>query len=246
MSALQLQRMAVPRVLLVALGGATYEVLAPLAESGTMPNLARLLQSAALARLRFRAPWCESVAWATMESGGGPGVHGMLDDCYLDHRQRRLLPGHVRPLPCRTLGDLVAAADPEAAAAELCDLPSSARIWNQRPSSYTELSRGIARTEAAIRGAAAEAERIDQSSQWRLLQIRFTAIDSLLHRLWHVLGIGDGPGGSRQWVAKTREAFRALDDCLGELIDLAERRRAAMVLVSPYGFCPFREKITLS
>jgi predicted AlkP superfamily phosphohydrolase/phosphomutase len=252
------ERMPVSRVLLIALGGATYDVLVPLATSGTMPNLARLLRSTALARLRFRGPCSESVVWATMLSGGGPDVHGLLDDCYLDHRQRQLLPGHGRTLSCRTLADLVTKAFPsagqrdallkgrEAAAVELSDASGSASIWQQRPSNFAELSRGIARTEAAMRSATAQAQRIDHSGQWRLLQIRFAALDSLLHRLWHMLGIGDEPGGSRQWVAKTREAFRTLDDCLGTLMELAERRQAATVVVSPYGFCPFREKITLS
>ncbi len=236
----------VSRVLLVALGGATYEVLVPLAESGTMPNFSRMLRSAALARLGFGGPCNESVAWGTLESGGGPGVHGKLDDCYLDHHRRRLLPDHSRPFPCRTLADLVTSADPEAGTVRLADLPRRTRIWSRRPSTFAELSRGIARTEAAVRAAAAAAVRIDQSSQWRLMDVRFTAVDSLLHRLWHMLGIGDGPGGNRQWVAKVREAFRALDDCLGELMELAARRGAAVVLVSPYGFRPFREKITLS
>ena len=250
--------MPVSRVLLVALGGATYDVLVPLATSGTMPNLARLLRSTALARLRSPGPCSESVVWATMLSGGGPRVHGLLDDCYLDHRQRQLLPGHGRTLSCRTLADAVTEAFPtarqgdalpgerEAAAVELSDVSAGAPIWQQRPSSLAELSRGIAQTEAAIRSATAEAQKIDQAGRWRLLQIRFASLDPLLHRLWHMLGIGDGPGGSRQWVAKTREAFRTLDDCLGTLMELAERRQAATVVVSPYGFCPFREKITLS
>jgi predicted AlkP superfamily phosphohydrolase/phosphomutase len=241
-----IQRPTVSRVLMVALGGATYEVLVPLADSGTMPNLAGLLRSAALARLQLRAPCNEAVAWATLESGGGPAVHGLLDDCYLDHRRRGLRPGHVRPLPCRTLREAVCGVEGEAAAVQVTDLPRSVRIWQARPATFAELCRGIARTETAIRGATAAAAQIDRSRQWRLLEVRLTALDSLLHRLWHMLGIGDGPGGNRQWVAKTREAFRTLDACLGELAELAERRGAAVVLVSPYGFAPFREKITLS
>lgn len=236
----------VSRVVLVALGGATYDVLVPLAEGGTMPNLARLLGSAALARLRFQGPCSRSAAWGTLEAGSGPGVHGVFDDCYLDHRRRRLRPGHTRLLPCPTLAELVTAADRQSPAVQLADEPQTRRIWQHKPSTFAELSRGIAQTEAATRRAVAAAGRIDRSAPWRLLQIRFNVLDSLLHRLWHMLGIGDGPGGSRRWVAKTREAFRTLDDCLGELVELAEKRNAAVVLLSPYGFGPFREKITLS
>lgn len=236
----------VARVVLIELGGATYDVLVPLSESGTMPNLAGLFQSAALARLRVGHPCSQSVAWATLESGGGPEVHGVLDDCYLDHRRRRLLPARTRPPACPTLGQWVTAGDRQPPAVQLADQPGGARIWQRKPSTFAELSSGIARTEAAIRGAAAAAGRIDRSTSWRLLRVRFALFDSLLHRLRHMLGIGGLPGGNRHWVAKTREAFRILDDCLGGLVELADQRGAAVVLVSPYGFGPFREKITLS
>ena len=240
----------VPCVLLVELGGAAANVLVPLAESSVMPNLAGLLQTSALAQLRLDGPCSAPVAWTTLAAGAGPGVHGMLDDLYLDHRTGRILPGRPQATRCDTLAALVAAPDGEPTAVQLADVPCSdgiARpIWRNKPADFERLSQGIARTKAAMRGTVAAARRIDRSTLWRLLEVRFTALDSLLHRLWNLLGIGAGPGGNRQWVAKTQEAFRTLDDCLGELLEMAGRRGAAVVMVSPYGFGPSREKITLA
>lgn len=234
------------RVMLVELGGAGCDVLVPLAESGVMPNVARLMRSAATARLHSDGPYSPWVTWATLQAGGGLDVHGMLDDRYLDHRRGRILSHHGRTLPCPTLGRLVTLADPQAPAVQLADVSSSAAIGQRKPSDFQQLSHGITRAEVALRGVVAAAEKVDRSIPWRLLQVRFAAPDWLLHHLWHLLGIGDSPGGKRKWVAKTRQAFRTWDDCLGELLALAGRRGAAVVLVSAYGFGPFREKITLS
>ncbi len=171
------------RVLLIELGGAAYDVLLPLAGLDIMPNVGRLIESAALVRLRCAGPLSASAVWATLQSGGGPDVHGLLDDHYLDHHRQRIVPAHTDPLRCPTLAEVVTAADREAPAVRLADVPSAAAIWKHKPSDFAELSRGIARTETALRGAVADARRVDRSTDWRLLQVRFAVLDPLLHRL---------------------------------------------------------------
>lgn len=233
----------VSRVLLVALEGGSYDVLVPLAEAGTMPNFARLLQSSALARLRSPGPQAASAAWATLETGSIPPVHGRLDDCYLDHRRRRILPARCRPVGRPTLVEQVNGADRHAPAIELT-ASVAASVFRDRPSDFAELARGIAQTQCMLRGATAAAARLDRSREWRLLQVRFTPLARLLCRLWNLLGIGPA-GGNPRWIAKTRETLRTLDDCLGQLLEIALRRDAAVIVVSPQGYRPFRERITL-
>jgi predicted AlkP superfamily phosphohydrolase/phosphomutase len=46
-------------------------------------------------------------------------------------------------------------------------------------------------------------------------------------------------------VAKLHEALHALDQSIGELAELAERRCAGLVVVSDHGFGPFRGKISI-
>ncbi len=213
-------RSSVASVLLIELGGVSWNVLGPLAEAGVMPHVARLMRTAALARFSNAAPLSRASVWATLGEGVGPAGHGILDDDYLDHRRGRIVPNRQ-------------------------PWPQDDAIWSRRPADFTELSQGIALTEQAFRQVVQKAQETDRSGDWRVLRVRFSAVDGLLHRLWHLLELDNRPGGNRRWVAKAREAFRTLDQCLGELIELGQSREAALVVVSPYGFVPFREKITL-
>jgi len=186
------------RLLLIELSGASYDVLVPLADSGAMPNLARLIHSAALARLHCPGPCNASVARATVATGGGPGVHGLLDDRYVDHQQGRIVPSANRPLDCLSLGDLVAAQSGRSAVLKVADLPAGEVLWKRRPAGFDELGRGIARTETVVRRAVEHALELGRNGNWRLLQLRLDAFDSMLHRLWHLLGVGGRPGGNRR------------------------------------------------
>jgi len=235
-----------PRVLMIELGNAAYDVLVPMAAALPMRNLTRLIDSSALAQLRFAGPHSNSAAEATLQTAAGPGVHGILDDQYLDHRRRRIVSCRNRPLPVPTIAELVTAADGPASARQVTDAARAARIWRRKPATFEQLCQGIERTKLAVRQVVAAAGQIDRTDQWRLFQVRLTVFDPLLHRLWNMLGIPGRPGGNRRWVAKTREAFQSLDDSLGELLEMALRREAAVVLLSPLGFVPFREKIAVS
>jgi len=234
------------RVLLIELAGASSDVLVPMADSAPMPNLARLLESSALVRLENDGPLASATAWATLATGAAATRHGRFDEQFLDHRRGRIVPWGDHPLLLPTPADRIAAADPDAVVAPVDDSAAGPSIWRRRPTGLDELAAGIARTSAAMRGAVARALAVDRAGAWRLLRVRFTVLDGLLQCLWHLLGIGGGPGGNARFVAKTREAFYALDACLGQLLELAESRRAATIAVSPFGFEPFREKINVS
>jgi predicted AlkP superfamily phosphohydrolase/phosphomutase len=119
-------------------------------------------------------------------------------------------------------------------------------IWKQKPESFEELSRGVALTQADFRGRLTAAQIADTMHDWRLLVVQFQTLDSLQHRCWNLLGLEGASGGSPRWTARLREALTTLDECVGELCDLAARRRAAVVVVSDHGFGPFREKISLA
>lgn len=235
----------VPRVVLLELDGASYELLVPLAEAGVMPHLAEWMQSAALVRLAPTTPCAEAVLWTTLETGAGPEVHGVLDNCFLDHRRRRVVSSTLREPCSATLADVVTAADPGAGAIRLVDAQPAGAVWRRRPWSLDELSQGIAWIEGHLRRMVEQATRVDALRDWRLLAMRIDLLDPLQHRLWNLLGIDSSPGGQRPWIAKTREAFAALDRALAELFWLAQRRQAAVMIVSPYRLGPLEERISL-
>jgi len=235
-----------PRVLLIELAGGTVDALGPLCDAGVMPNLAALLRSSAAGRLRHDAPPGAAAAWATLRCGAGPATHGVLDEACLDQRRAAIRPIEARPLGCDMLDDRVDGAASGPAALRITDAPAGSRLWQTRPESFDQLAAGIDRTAEAIDRAVAAAKQADGTRPWRLLAVRIGVLDPLLHRLWSTLGLNESPGANRQWVAKAREALTALDLGLGRLADLAARRHAALVLVSPFGFVPFREKITVN
>ncbi|MBL9123056.1 MAG: alkaline phosphatase family protein [Planctomycetaceae bacterium] len=274
-----------PRVLVIGLDGATYDVLMPLAAAGVMPNLATLLTRAALVDCQSTQPAITPVAWTTVLTGAQPEEHGILDYRYLDAESGALRLNQARrvrvpnlfdavgrsgdvvsinvpmtyPAPSNLGGLIVGGLDSPSTAAVLEPYPEFARrlrasgawygletIWKRKPESFAELSQNVTATQADFRGRVAAAKIADKLHDWRLMLVQFQTLDSLQHRCWHLLGLESAPGGHPEWIARLREALRTLDDCLGELIELAARRRAALVIASDHGFGPFREKISLA
>lgn len=67
------------RVLLLGLDGATWDVLDPLMQGGTMPFLRMLVESGARAELRSTAVPVTPQAWTSVTTGRSPGNHGIFD-----------------------------------------------------------------------------------------------------------------------------------------------------------------------
>lgn len=64
--------------LVIGLDGGTWDVLLPLAERGTMPNLAHLLQGGAWGTLLSTLPPFTATAWTGFATGKNPGKHGVF------------------------------------------------------------------------------------------------------------------------------------------------------------------------
>jgi predicted AlkP superfamily phosphohydrolase/phosphomutase len=282
---MNLASQSVPRLLVIGLDGATFDLLVPWSESGYMPNLARLMATSARAVVNSTRPYITPVAWTTFQTGCDPHEHGILDYRYLDHRHRRLLLNHAGRICRPTLFDAVSAAggrvvslnlpmtfpapssvqgivvgglDSPSIDAALAPFPEFARrlratgahfdlgtVWRRKPTTFDELSTGIDQTAAIFHGQAVAADVADRMTDWQLMVVQLQVLDALQHRCWPWLDPREGCT-AELWLSKTRQALRALDDCLGELMELAARRGAAVVAVSDHGFGPFRGKITLS
>ena len=67
------------KVLLVGLDGADWAILDPLIDQGKMPNLARLIQRGARAKLLTISPTLSPVVWSSVATGVEPNRHGILD-----------------------------------------------------------------------------------------------------------------------------------------------------------------------
>ncbi|MBI1902832.1 MAG: alkaline phosphatase family protein [Planctomycetia bacterium] len=120
-------------------------------------------------------------------------------------------------------------------------------IWKRRPETFDELSHNVAETARQFQARVTAAKVADELVPWQLMIVQFQGLDALQHRAWHLLFPDDSvaASGSSAWVQEARKALRALDQCVGELLDLALRRRAGVVALSDHGFGPFRERINV-
>ncbi len=97
-----------PRVLVIGLDGATYDVLVPLADQGVLPNIAALLRGSALGVLQSTRPYITPVAWTTFLTGCDPQHHGIFDYRYLDHPRRKVVLNQADRIATPTIFETVA------------------------------------------------------------------------------------------------------------------------------------------
>jgi predicted AlkP superfamily phosphohydrolase/phosphomutase len=71
--------MSKPRVLVIGLDGATWDLIHPWAQAGHLPHLARLLEEGSGGTLMSTIPPISPAAWSSFMTGKNPGKHGVFD-----------------------------------------------------------------------------------------------------------------------------------------------------------------------
>lgn len=71
--------MSAYKVMVIALDGATFDLIEPWAAAGHLPNLKELLEQGAWARLESTQPPITGAAWTSFQTGVQPGRHGIFD-----------------------------------------------------------------------------------------------------------------------------------------------------------------------
>lgn len=99
------------RVLLLGLDGATFDLFAPWAGQGLLPNLAALMERGTWGDLRSTVPPTTPTAWSACLTGKNPGKHGIFDfrQSPLVDPSRPLISTHT--IRGRKLWDLLGAHD---------------------------------------------------------------------------------------------------------------------------------------
>ena len=67
------------KVMVIGLDGATFDLVGPWIEDGTMPTLQRLVKEGASGVLTTTLPPISSSAWVSFATGKNPGKHGLVD-----------------------------------------------------------------------------------------------------------------------------------------------------------------------
>ncbi|MDW8031551.1 MAG: alkaline phosphatase family protein [Candidatus Bipolaricaulota bacterium] len=71
--------METARVVVIALDGATFDLIEPWAAAGHLPHLKQLIEHGAMARLESTQPPITGAAWTSFQTGVQPGRHGIFD-----------------------------------------------------------------------------------------------------------------------------------------------------------------------
>jgi predicted AlkP superfamily phosphohydrolase/phosphomutase len=119
-------------------------------------------------------------------------------------------------------------------------------LWKSRPRNLAELERVLRKTEAQFEALAEAAIRADAQIDWTALMVQFQNLDGLQHRAWPELGLGDGPAPDPAAARAVERTLRALDGACGRLLDLAQRRGAAVIALSDHGFGPCRSVVNVN
>jgi predicted AlkP superfamily phosphohydrolase/phosphomutase len=78
--------MSKPRVLVIGLDGATWDLVKPWVQSGYLPQMARLTEEGSGGNLESTVPPVSPAAWSSFMTGKNPGKHGVFDFTVRDFR----------------------------------------------------------------------------------------------------------------------------------------------------------------
>lgn len=100
---------AFPRVLIIGLDGATFDVLGPLMEHGKMPVLKSLVEGGTWGLLESTRPPITPAAWTTFMTGKGPGKHGIVDFLRYNPEQNELSFNNNQRISQQTIWQILSA-----------------------------------------------------------------------------------------------------------------------------------------
>jgi len=112
-------------------------------------------------------------------------------------------------------------------------------FWKRAPLSLEELAENARLTTESFRGRAGGGLLADEMvPDWAALMVQFQNLDPFQHRAWRYLNVDATGIADEPWNEAAGSVLRGLDDAIGLLIDLADRRGAGILVVSDHGFGP--------
>jgi predicted AlkP superfamily phosphohydrolase/phosphomutase len=96
-----------PKVFIVSLDGATFDVLRPLADQGYLPNLKRIMAEGLAADLESVIPPVTAPAWTSFMTGKTPGKHGIFDFTRFDPVDRSTKLNNAENIRSKTLWQIL-------------------------------------------------------------------------------------------------------------------------------------------
>ncbi len=132
-------------------------------------------------------------------------------------------------------------AAPEFAARREAEAPGYALgyFWKRAPQSLEELTTNARLTADSFSGRAEGGWLADRIvPDWSVMMVQFQNLDPFQHRVWPYLNVDETGVDRPDWNAAAAHVIRGLDQAIGRLCELAEKRGAAVMMVSDHGFGP--------
>src|SRR3954451_7224837 len=120
-------------------------------------------------------------------------------------------------------------------------------FWKHAPQSLEELTTNAGLTVESFRGRAEGGLLADRMApDWSVLMVQFQNPDPFQRRVWRYLNVDETGIDRPEWNAAAATVIRGLDDAIGLLCELADRRGAAVMAVSDHGFGPCLGRIDVN
>jgi predicted AlkP superfamily phosphohydrolase/phosphomutase len=120
-------------------------------------------------------------------------------------------------------------------------------FWKKVPATLEELEENARQTCESFRGRAEGGLLADEMvADWSVLMVQFQNLDPFQHRCWRYLRVDETGIEDAPWNRAAESVLRGLDGAIGLLLERAERRGAAVMVVSDHGFGPCQGRISVN
>jgi predicted AlkP superfamily phosphohydrolase/phosphomutase len=99
-----------PKVFVIGLDGATFDLIKPFVAQGKLPTFKKLMDSGAWSELRSTVPPVTASAWSSFMTGKNPGAHGLFDFMQRRENSYDLAPVSARDRDGKAVWDLIGEA----------------------------------------------------------------------------------------------------------------------------------------
>jgi predicted AlkP superfamily phosphohydrolase/phosphomutase len=110
-------------------------------------------------------------------------------------------------------------------------------FWKRAPQTLEELTENARLTRESFLGRAEGGLLADRFvADWSVLMVQFQNLDPFQHRAWNYLNVDESGVDLPDWNRAARSVLAGLDEAVGLLLEMAEKRSAAVLVVSDHGF----------
>jgi predicted AlkP superfamily phosphohydrolase/phosphomutase len=120
-------------------------------------------------------------------------------------------------------------------------------IWRRAPEDVDELAENCQQTVNSFLGRAGGGVLADEMlPDWSVMMVQFQNLDPFQHRAWRCLNVDETGIDDPAWNIPARSVLKGMDRAIGRLLEVADRRGAAVMLVSDHGFGSCRGRISVN